>query len=225
MNPTRFESGGKTAFLYASSFPEAPLILLSGLSDDGESLLRALEELGSPPFHLLGISGIDWDHDLSPWDCPPIHAKTAPLTGGADEYLHLILTGILPNALERIGQKPSFIATAGYSLAGLFSLYALYRSSVFSRSASVSGSLWFPGFTDYVLQNPLPKTPDRLYFSLGDKESKTKNPILRPVLACTETIVSHFASLNIPVTLEMNPGNHFTDETLRLAKGIQAILL
>ena len=50
-----------------------------------------------------------------------------------------------PWATERIHGKASFIGIAGYSLAGLFALYALYKTDAFTRVASMSGSLWFPG--------------------------------------------------------------------------------
>lgn len=42
-------------------------------------------------------------------------------------------------------ERRVFIGIAGYSLAGLFALYALYKTDVFTRVASMSGSLWFPG--------------------------------------------------------------------------------
>ena len=42
---------------------------------------------------------------------------------------------------------------AGYSLAGLFALWAAWNSGYFRRVASVSGSLWYPGFTDYIRNN------------------------------------------------------------------------
>ena len=60
-------------------------------------------------------------------------------------------------------------------------MYALCNTDAFSRAASVSGSLWFPGFKEYVLSHPPIHRPDCVYFSLGDRESKTRNPVLQTV--------------------------------------------
>ena len=46
-------------------------------------------------------------------------------------------------------------AIAGDSMAGLFAVYALYRTQVFSRVASASGSLWYPGLLEYALMYEL----------------------------------------------------------------------
>ena len=119
---------------------------------------------------------------------------------------------------------PSYISIAGYSLAGLFALYALYQTDVFERAASMSGSLWFPDFKEYVFSHEMKRKPDKLYLSLGDKEAKTRNRYLKAVQENTENIAAHFREEEIDVTLEMNPGNHFKDAALRSAKGILAII-
>ena len=68
------------------------------------------------------------------------------------------------------------------------------------------------------------RVPDRLYLSLGDKEAKTRHPLLKTVQTCTESIAAHFKELGTDVTFEMNQGNHFTDVEWRIAKGIAAII-
>lgn len=67
------------------------------------------------------------------------------------------------------------------------------------------------------------RKPDRLYLSMGDKEKKTRHPLLRTVQDNTEALVKHYRQLGIGVTFELNPGNHFQDAALRSAKGIIAI--
>jgi predicted alpha/beta superfamily hydrolase len=126
--------------------------------------------------------------------------------------------------MQHIEGTPSFTGIAGYSLAGLFALYATYRCEVFDRVASMSGSLWFPNFRDNILSHQMKKQPEKMYFSLGDKEAKTRNRLLKAVQSNTEEIVKHYEQLGINVTWELNPGNHFRDAALRSAKGIKAIL-
>lgn len=127
-------------------------------------------------------------------------------------------------ATERIHGKASFIGIAGYSLAGLFALYALYKTDVFTRVASMSGSLWFPGIKEFCKENAIKILPEKLYLSIGEKESKTRHPILKTMQENTEDLLKHFKSMGIETTYEVNPGNHFQDVNLRCAKGILELL-
>lgn len=78
----------------------------------------------------------------------------------------------MPKAEKELPQAPEWRGIAGYSLAGLFALYAIYQTDVFTRVGCISGSLWFPGFLEYVFTHESKRRPGCLYFSLGDKEAK-----------------------------------------------------
>ena len=140
---------------------------------------------------------------MTPWYAPPVSPQDEPYTGGADEYLALLLEEIIPEGLRRVSGTPPHIGIAGYSLAGLFALYAMYQTDVFDRAASMSGSLWFPGFTDHVFSHEMKVKPDKLYISLGDKEAKTKNQYLKMVQENTERIVDHYRDQGIDVSWEL----------------------
>ena len=219
-----FEYGSKKAVLYKSAQEGSPLILLNEFTGDGEPVFRAMQELHSPECSLLVVTGLNWDHDLSPWHCPPVFDNAEPFTGGADEYLRLLLDKILPQAISCIPGTPSFLGIAGYSLAGLFALYSLYRCVAFDRAASVSGSLWFPDFTDFVRAHEVRKPLQKVYLSVGSKEAAVRNRYMRTVRTNMEEIASHYETLGIPVITEINPGNHFREPELRTAKGIKTIL-
>ena len=224
MEKQTFESDGRTATLYKSEEANSPLIILNNYAGDGASVVEAMHEIDTPACNLLVVGDLKWDHDMTPWYCPPLTENDTPCTGGANDYLNLLLTEIMPRAMQHIEGTPSFTGIAGYSLAGLFALYATYRCEVFDRVASMSGSLWFPNFRDYILSHQMKKQPEKMYFSLGDKEAKTRNRLLKAVQSNTEEIVKHYEQLGINVTWELNPGNHFRDAVLRSAKGIKAIL-
>ena len=87
------------------------------------------------------ISNLDWNKDLSPWESPSLYKKEESFSGGADAYLLLLTEKIIPAICDLLGTKPSYVALAGYSLAGLFSMYSAYNAEIFARIASVSGSL------------------------------------------------------------------------------------
>ena len=219
-----FKKEGKTATLYRAKESGKPLIILNNYDGDGSSVLEEAEKLGGQDFNLLCVGDLDWNHDMTPWYCPPLSPRDTACTGGADEYLQLLLEEILPECLKRVDGAPPHIGIAGYSLAGLFALYALYRTDVFARAASMSGSLWYPDFREYAFSHEMKRKPDRLYLSLGDKEAKTRNQYLKMVQENTELIAEHYREAGIDVTFEMNPGNHFRDAELRSAKGILAIV-
>ena len=224
MEKQTFACRGKSAALYLNGRTGSPLIVLNHYSGDGEEILRELGKADTPDYNLLVTGNLNWDHDMSPWYCPPLSAGDTPCTGGADEYLQLLLTEILPEAEKRLSGKPAFLGIAGYSLAGLFALYAAYRCAAFDRIASISGSLWFPDFMEYALSHEMPKRPEKLYLSLGDREACTKNSLLKTVQTNTETLAGHYRDLGCAVTWELNPGNHFRDAERRSAKGIRSIL-
>lgn len=221
---TDFDIAGKTATFYPAEQPGSPLIVLNNYAGDGSGVAEAMREIGCPDCHLLSVGNLNWDHDMTPWYCPPLSADDTPCTGGADAYLQILLEEILPAALARVDGAPGFLGIAGYSLAGLFALYALYHTDRFSRAASMSGSLWFPDFKEYASSHEQKRRPDRLYLSLGDQEAKTRNPVLCTVQDHTEFLAEYYRGLGIPTEYELNRGNHYRDAALRSAKGIAAIL-
>ena len=174
--------------------------------------------------HFLSIAIHDWQREMSPWCAPALSKDGEAFSGGADAYLESLLTAILPWATERIHGKASFMGIAGYSLAGLFALYAMYKTDVFSRVATMSGSLWFPGIKEFCKENTMQILPEKLYLSIGDQESKTRHPILKSMQENTEELLEYFRSLGIPCKYELKPGNHFQDVNLRCAKGILELL-
>ncbi len=224
MNTDKFTAEGKEVILYHAEAAGSPLVIFNSFGDEGEAVWKAARQLSDKDFNLVSISIPDWNRDMSPWQCPPITPQDTPYTGGADAHLKLILEEILPEALKRVGGTPARISIAGYSLAGLFALYALYQTDVFTRAASMSGSLWFPDFRDFVVSHEMKAKPEKVYISLGNKEAKTRNPYLRTVQENTEAVVEYYRAAGIDVTWEMNPGNHFRDAELRSAKGILAIV-
>ena len=203
---------------------DRPLIVFHSFSDEGEAVYQELRKQNAPECSFLSISISDWQREMSPWPAAALSKDGESFSGGADVYLENLLSVFLPWATERIHGKASFIGIAGYSLAGLFALYALYKTDVFTRVASMSGSLWFPGIKEFCKENAMKILPEKLYLSIGDKESKTRHPILQTMQENTEDLLEYFKSMGIETTYEVNSGNHFQDVNLRCAKGILELL-
>jgi len=215
---------GKEVTLYPGQSASAPLVVVNTFEHEGERIKDAVKAVTEKDFSLLAVAGLSWDDDMSPWSAPPTRPGDNPCAGKADEYLDILTGDILPAALETLEDTPAWIGLSGYSLAGLFAVYAMYRTDLFARIASASGSLWYPDFPSYVYGHQLKRVPDRLYFSLGDREAKTGNPYLQPVQKNTEEIEHYFRQQGIHTIFELNKGNHFQRSTERMAKGIAWIL-
>ena len=110
---------------------EQPVIYLHTFAAEGNAVADLLRRGSSQRCSLVTIGGLDWQHDMVPWDSPALNAQDAPFTGGADSYLHLLGEQIIPAVENLLPQPPSWRGLVGYSLAGLFTLYALYRSDYF----------------------------------------------------------------------------------------------
>ena len=214
----------KAVSIFQTGISGVPVIYLNTYSDKGQQVFDVAQAAGCPPFTLVTISNLDWNRDMAPWDSPAAFKKGEPFTGGADDYLRLLAEKIIPRAEKELAGPPAWRGVAGYSLAGLFALYAIYRTDVFSRVGSMSGSLWFPGFKEYIFSHEPKRRPDCIYFSLGDKEAKTRNPVLKSVQENTEEIQAFYQSKSIDTVFQLNPGNHFVQGIERTIAGIQWLL-
>ena len=213
MNP--FVLDGKTVSVWPGSQPGAPAVYLNTYGEEGGQVRAEMDKLGCPDCSLVAVSGLDWDKDLSPWPAPAVRRGEEPFAGGAAEYLAWMTGALLPGT-------PCWEGLAGYSMAGLFAVWALGRTHVFRRGASMSGSLWYPGIREYLMAHP--PRPDCLYFSLGSKESKTRNPVMAAVEENTRAIEAFCQGQGITTTFQLNPGNHFRDTAARTAAGIAWML-
>ena len=216
--------GGKTVSVFPANEPGSPLVYLNTVSGEDRQVLEAAQAVGFPLFNFVTVSDLTWSHDMAPWDSPAAFKKGEPFTGGADDYLRLLVEEIIPKTEKELAGPPEWRGIAGYSLAGLFALYTIYQTDLFSRVGCISGSLWFPGFKEYVLSHEPKSRPDCIYFSLGDKEAKTRNPILKTVQENTEEIWAFYQSKGIDTVFQLNPGNHFVQGIERTVAGIQWLL-
>ena len=218
------EAHQKQITVHAQHAESAPVIYLPVVMGDGTEVYERCRELNCPPFTLVGIGNLNWNRELSPWACDGTVRDAEPFGGQAAGFLDELLNQIIPEVESSLPQPPTWSGIAGYSLAGLFALWALWQTDTFDHAASASGSLWFPGFIDYARENTMPSTPGAVYLSLGKKETKTPNRMMRHVLDDTRAMEELLNGRNIPTTLELNPGNHFAQTDLRMARGIHWIL-
>lgn len=236
---------GKQVKIHFASAAGAPTIYLNAYANEGDELVQILRERDGYPsalklftcvressneatqsqtnelnFTLVIINGIDWGAEMTPWASEAIFRGEPPFAGKGGEYLRLLEEQIVP-AVERETGIAAWRGLIGYSLGGLFALYAAYRSEVFARVASVSGSLWYADFERFALSEPLSGGLERAYLSIGDKESAGKNQRLKGTESTTRAVAAHLEQLGVQVKFELNQGGHYTDELGRLSRAIE----
>lgn len=161
-----------------------------------------------------------WDDDLTPWPAPGLYAGDADFKGLAPETLRRLADQAIPAIEAAQGITPSHRAIAGYSLGGLFSLYAFANCPLFDAVASMSGSFWYPGWVEYLRGLKAPRTSGFAYLSLGDKECKAREPILHSVQKNTEATAALLQDWGIQAEWRLVPGNHFQHMQERVVLGL-----
>lgn len=202
---------------------DAPLIVIPSFKDNSLDLKKEIEKLTDKDFSLLTIYVSDWNNDLSPYVASSIFKGTSDFKGNADSFLEYVLDLIKKVILEE-SIKPIYKALTGYSMAGLFAVYTLFKTNEFLKVGSVSGSLWYPLFAEFVKNNEVLQGISTFYMSLGDKEKKTSNKVMSQVETNSLIIFERIKPQFNNSKFELNYGNHFNDEDLRIAKCISYLL-
>ena len=215
---------GRKVTVFPSKGRFSPLVVLNTFGNEGDDVHDSILSMTDTDHTFVAIQIDDWDSSMSPWSAD-VGMKGGNFTGGADGYLIELTGTIMPGAESRLDIVPSHRIIAGYSMAGLFSVYSLFRTDLFDRAVSASGSLWFPGFVDYVRKSRLKGDVDRICLSLGDREPRTSNANMRSVLDCTERICDMLSEQCGDVRFTMEKGNHFEDVAGRTARGIVSALM
>lgn len=194
------------------------LILPEKLKEKEMPWLDAMAEQFSCNF--IVISGLEWEDDLTPWKAPGI--KSGEFSGKAKNFLEGLKNDFfsIENSM-RLNRAKRYLI--GVSLSGLFALWCTCREHLFDGIGSVSGSLWYDGFLEWM------KTRkefhcSRYYFSLGKEEKNGKNSRLTSVEESTLEAVEILKSAGKDVYFEYNDGNHFGPLIERVEKAITNLI-
>lgn len=200
--------------------PQVPCIYYMGLPQeisDTEKLLAGFD------CTIVYVVISDWDNMLTPWPAKGLYRGDADFKGEAPQFLAKLLGEVIPAIEQEEGLSPTKRAIAGYSLAGLFSVYAFANCDAFSCVASMSGSFWYEDWVDYVTSLHLDKQGCSAFFSLGDRERKAKEKILHSVQDNTDITIRALESWGVKVQHHLVPGGHFDNVEGRVQEGLTAL--
>ena len=218
MNKISFVLESRNCTVYETEQPEFLLLRPVGSheAEMQDQLAEALCTEIREPFLLAGFEIENWNRDLSPWKEPPVFGPEG-FGNGAGETLRFLRETLIPCLRERYCLPQGIpVILGGYSLAGLFSLWSAYQTDIFTAAAAASPSVWFIGWIEYAKTHRF--LGKYAYLSLGDREGRTRNPVMSRVNECMQAQLDLLKGAGVSCTLEWNKGDHFRESGLRSAK-------
>lgn len=192
------------------------ILLPEGLKDDGRAWMEtAAERFG---VSVVAMSGMDWNDALTPWGAEGVFKKAKPFAGHAELFLKDLREDYFPSVEASLGLKRPERYLVGISLSGLFAVWSLFKCSLFAGVASISGSLWYNGFAEWVNNQTLAAPERRVFLSLGDREKKSKDKRMATVEDATRLVVDSLRAKGASVSFLLEPDTtHFSPLVPRLS--------
>ena len=173
----------------------------------------------SQNFLFAAIPVESWNDALSPWKVPAVWGKQG-FGGKAGDTLRFLTEQVIPTLEQQFPLLENVkIILGGYSLAGLFALWASTQADLFYGVAAASPSVWFPDWMEFEQQRPI--QTQHIYLSLGDREERTRNATMAAVGDNIRALHRELAGRSKDCTLEWNNGGHFKDADLRTARAFR----
>ena len=223
MTVQTFQIGNRHCRIYGEANAEYLLLQMT----DAQELQSMDNEVAAiaqshHKFLFAAIPVLNWNDELSPWDAPAVWGKQG-FGGNAADTLRFLMEQVIPTLKQKLNLPEDIkIILGGYSLAGLFALWASTQTSLFCGIAAASPSVWFPGWVDFEQQHPIQAR--HVYLSLGDKEEHTKNPVMAVVGDNIRALNNRLTEHSADCVLEWNCGGHFKDADLRTARAFQRVM-
>ncbi len=214
--PAEYETGGRYPVVYINGTDELPDII---------NILEPHFDKKCQPFLILNVDTVNWNDDLTPWPAPALTHKSGAFGGDADAYLDSLVTVIKPyiDTYYKTNPEPENSGLVGYSLGGLTALYGLYKRGDFGKFGSLSGSLWYDNWLDFMASHQPWNPAAKVYMSLGTKEQQSKNVRMAAVGRCTQKaseILEGQLHDKSNLTFEWNDGGHFTEIPQRYCRAL-----
>lgn len=208
-----------------------PVVYVNG-EDEIQEIMEGVEPYFGEEcqaFLLLSVQSQNWNDEYSPWSVPALKKNEKPFGEGAANYLRFLTENVKPfiDGHYRTKLEPENTALLGYSLGGLVSLYALYTCKTFGKIGSLSGSLWFEGWIEFMHSNMPAATGAKVYLSLGKGEERIRNQRMAKVGDCTRQaaqILKQQLKFTENSALVWNNGGHFTEIPQRYQKAIMWLM-
>ena len=223
MTAHTMQIGNRPCRIYGEAHAEYLLLQMTG-EHELQSMDHEVTVIAQSSWNFLfaAIPVESWNDALSPWEAPAVWGKQG-FGGKAADTLSFLTEQVIPTLKQRFHLPENVkIILGGYSLAGLFALWASTQTELFSGVAAASPSVWFPGWMEFEQQHPI--QAQCIYLSLGDQEERTRNATMATVGDNIRTLHRELAGRSKDCTLEWNIGGHFKDANLRTARAFRWVM-
>lgn len=209
--------GDRKCRLFGAENPGCILVQPSARHENAtlEAEAQQIASLSKVPFVLATIELEDWMVDLMPWPDGNVSRDQEAGKHG-QETLDYVLIALVPELQQRYGSLPMILG--GYSLGGLFAIWASMQTDRFKAVAAASPSVWVHDWMPFARKH-VPMA-DYIYLSLGDQEEHVKNQAIAQVgdnlRAQYELLQKQLGQEHCSLVWEK--GGHFADNEGRLAR-------
>lgn len=198
------------------------MILPEGIREDLDVGLKELA--GKYGVSIVVIPGANWNDDLTPWPAEGVFKKAKPFGGRAALFLDKLTNEIIPEAEKELSLVDAERTIMGVSLSGMFAIWVGFNSNAFTNIISISGSLWYDGFTEWMKEQTPSSQIKKVCMLLGEKEKNAKDRRMATVEERTLAAANILKSKSqATVTFELVEGTHFSLILPRLERAFEMV--
>lgn len=198
------------------------MILPEGIKGDLYDGLKGLSEKYG--VSIVVIEDVNWNDDMTPWPAIGVFKKAKPFGGRAASFLNKLANEIIPNTERELGIENAERTLLGVSLSGLFAIWAAFNTVVFANIISISGSLWYDGFIEWMKEQTPSSRLKKVCMLLGEKEKNAKDKRMATVEERTLAAANLLKSkTQADVVFELVEGTHFSPIMPRLERAFEVV--
>ncbi|MBR6847405.1 MAG: alpha/beta hydrolase [Bacteroidales bacterium] len=198
------------------------MILPEGIREDLEVGVKGLA--GKYGVSIVVIPGANWNDDLTPWPAEGVFKKAKPFGGQAASFLDKLTNEIIPETEKTLGVKDAERTIMGVSLSGLFAVWACFNTNAFTNVISISGSLWYDGFVEWMNERMPSPQLEKVCMLLGEKEKDAKEKRMATVEERTHAAAEILkANSQASILFELVEGTHFSPILPRLERAFEEV--
>lgn len=198
------------------------MILPEGVKGDLDDGLKGLSEKYG--VSIVVMDAVDWNNDLTPWPAEGVFKKAKPFGGKAALFLEKLTNETIPETERDLGVEDAERTLLGVSLSGLFAVWAAFNTDVFANIISISGSLWYDGFVEWMKEQTPSPGLKKVCMLLGEKEKNAKEKRMATVEERTLVAADILkAKSQAAVVFELVEGTHFSPILPRMERAMMTL--
>lgn len=198
------------------------MILPEGIREDLDVGLKELA--GKYGVSIVVIPDVNWNDDLTPWPAKGVFKKAKPFGGHAPVFLDKLTNEIISEIEKKLGIENAERTILGVSLSGLFAIWAVFNTNTFTNIISISGSLWYDGFVEWMEKQTPTSRLKKVCMLLGEREKNAKDKRMATVEERTHAAAKILKSKSqANILFELVEGTHFSPILPRLERAFEVV--